>query len=96
MSQLDSQALFLLFCLLSVSSPEAGTLRVASTPSGRGAENPLQPGLSIVKMDDSSQMCSMKRTLVFVYIKSPPCLMSQNPNKLATFSSDLSFPCTLR
>lgn len=90
MSQLDSQALFLLFCLLSVSSPEAGTLRVAS-------ENPLQPGLSIVKMDDSSQMCSMKRaSLVFVYIKSPPCLMSQNPNKLATFSSELSFPCTLR
>lgn len=97
MSQLDSQALFLLFRLLSLSSPEAGMLLVASTPSGRGTENPLQPGLSIVKMDDSSQMCSMKRALlVFVYIKSPPCLMSQNPNKLATFSSELSFPCTLR
>lgn len=65
-------------------------LLVASSPSGCCMENPLQAQLHILEMNDSSQMWSMKWSLlVFVYIENPSCLMTQNPNKLATSSNKL-------
>lgn len=86
----------ILFWLLGLSGPEAGMLHVASSPSGCCMENPLRAQFSILEMDDSSQMWSIKSSvLVFVYIKSPSCLMSQNPDKLATSSSELSCLHTL-
>lgn len=77
--------------LFSLTGPEAGFLLVASSPSGCCTENPLQAQRRILEMNDSSQMWSMKWSLlVFVYIKPPSCLMSQNPNKLAASSNKLS------
>lgn len=82
--------------MLNLTGPEAGMLLVASSPSGRCMENPLQARLHILAMNDSSQMWSMKWSLlVFVYIKPPSCLMTQNPNKLATSSDKLSSLHTL-
>lgn len=81
---------------MSLTGPEAGTLHVASSPSGCCTENPLQARLGVLEMNDSSQMWSMKWSLlVFVYIQPPSCLMTQNPNKLATSSDKLSSLHTL-
>lgn len=56
---------------------------VASSPSGCCTENPLQTQLCILQMNDSSQMWSMKWSLlVFVYIKLLSCLMIQNPKQI--------------
>lgn len=67
----DSQLLFSSL-LLSLTGPEAGMLLVTSSPSGCCTENPLQALCRILEMNDSSQMWSMKWSLlVFVYIKTP-------------------------
>lgn len=82
--------------LLRLTGPEAGMLIVASSLSSCCTENPLQAQPLILEMNDSSQMWSMKCSLlVFVYIKPSSCLMSQNPNKLATSSNKLSSLGTL-
>lgn len=60
------------------------------------ARIPSRTQLRFLEGNDSSQMWSMKWSLrVFVYIQPPSCLMTQNPNKLATSSNKLTSLCTL-
>lgn len=88
--QMTHKTSFHLSCYVSLVQRQECSL-VASSPSGCHKENPLQAQLRILEMNDSSQTWSMKWSLlVFVYIKAPSCLMSQNPNKLAASSDKLS------